>query len=133
MISTLSPKPAVVFNAVGTTRAAAGGIENQWKIDHDLCIEVAKAAKEAGVKTYVYISSAGTRGLIASYLPYAKMKVGVEDAIKELGFEQSIIIRPGMILNREKPKSALAEGLFSRFHYLGQGFQDRFGLFDLTS
>src|ERR1700743_1217044 len=63
MISSLSPKPSVVFNAVGTTRAAAGSIQNQWKIDHDLCIENAKAAKEAGVKTYVFISSAGTRGI----------------------------------------------------------------------
>lgn len=29
MISSLSPKPSVVFNAVGTSRAAAGGIQNQ--------------------------------------------------------------------------------------------------------
>ena len=29
MISSLSPKPSVVFNAVGTTRATAGGIQNQ--------------------------------------------------------------------------------------------------------
>ena len=50
MISSLSPKPSVVFNAVGTTRATAGGIQNQWKIDHDLCIGNAKAAKDAGVK-----------------------------------------------------------------------------------
>ena len=47
MIFNLSPKPSAVFNAVGTTRATAGGIQNQWKVDHDLCIENAKAAKEA--------------------------------------------------------------------------------------
>ncbi len=70
MISSLSPKPSVVFNAVGTTKATAGGIQNQWKIDHDLCIENAKAAKEAGVKTYVFISSGGTRGFLSIYVPY---------------------------------------------------------------
>ncbi|KAK8079728.1 hypothetical protein PG997_007546 [Apiospora hydei] len=96
LISTLSsPPPSVVFNAVGTTRAAAGGIAEQWKIDHDLCVENAKAAKAAGVKT--------------SMAPYCKMKNGVEDAIKELGFEHAVILKPGMIIAREKSKAWLAE------------------------
>lgn len=126
-IATLVPKPSVVFNAVGTTRAAAGGIQNQWKIDHDLCIENAKAAKEAGVKTYVFISSAGTRSLVGGYAPYSKMKVGVEDAIKELEFEHAIILRPGMILGREKPKAAFFESIVANLNKLGQGVQDALG------
>ena len=129
MISTLSPKPRVVFNAVGTTRAAAGGIQNQWKIDHDLCIENAIAAKEAGVKTYVFISSAGTRGFLSVHAPYSKMKVGVEEAIKELGFERAVVIlRPGMILGREKPKAPFLENVFANLDKLGQGVQDKLGM-----
>lgn len=127
LISTLAPKPNVVFNAVGTTRAAAGGLAQQWKIDHDLCIENAKAAKAAGVKTYVFISSAGTRGLLAGYAPYSKMKVGVEDAIKELDFEHAIILRPGMILNRSSPKAPLFEKIVENLHKVGQGIQDTLG------
>jgi uncharacterized protein YbjT (DUF2867 family) len=128
LIATLSPKPSVVFNAVGTTRAAVGGIQNQWKIDHDLCIENARAAKEAGVKTYVFIASAGTRGFLASYLPYSQMKVGVEDAIKELDFEHAIILRPGMILGREKPKAPFFESVVGNLNKLGQGVQDMLGM-----
>ena len=131
MISSLSPKPSAVFNAVGTTRATAGGIQNQWKIDHDLCIENAKAAKEAGVKTYVFISSAGTRGLLSVHLPYSKMKVGVEEAIKQLDFESAIILRPGMILGREKPKAPFMETVFANMNKLGQGVQDRLGMTNL--
>ncbi|MCJ1406194.1 hypothetical protein MMC19_000259 [Ptychographa xylographoides] len=127
MISSLSPKPSVVFNAVGTTRATAGGIQNQWKIDHDLCIENAKAAKAAGVTTYVFISSAGTRGFFSGYVPYSKMKVGVEDAIKELNFEHAVILRPGMILGRENPKNQFLENIFASANKLGQGIQDKLG------
>lgn len=131
IISSLSPKPSVVFNAVGTTRATAGGIQNQWKIDHDLCIENARAAKEAGVKTYVFVSSAGTRGFLAARLPYSKMKVGVEEAIKELGFESAIVLRPGMILGREKPKAPLMETILTHANKLGQGVQDKLGMTNL--
>ncbi|GIZ49381.1 hypothetical protein CKM354_001241100 [Cercospora kikuchii] len=126
-ISSLNPKPDIIFNAVGTTKAAAGGIENQKKIDQDLCIEIAKAAKEAGVKTYVFISSAGTRGFLSGYVPYSKMKVAVEDAVKELDFEQAIILRPGMILAREKPKAPLAEKVVSSLHMISPAFQDKIG------
>lgn len=127
-ISALSPLPSTVFNAVGTTRAAAGGIQNQWKIDHDLCIANAKAAKEAGVKTYVFISSTGTRSFMAGYLPYSKMKVGVEDAIKELGFENAVIVRPGAILGREQAKAPVFEAVIGGVGKLSQGLQDGMGM-----
>ena len=128
VIASLSPSPDVVFNAVGTTRAAAGGIQNQWRIDHDLCVEIAKAAKEAGVKTYVFVSSAGTRGLLSGHLPYSKMKVGVEESVRGLGFEHAIILRPGMILGREEAKAPVLEGVFRNLNLLGQGVQDKFGM-----
>lgn len=128
MIANLNPKPSVVINAVGTTKATAGGVENQWKIDHDLCIEIAKAAKEAGVTTFVFISSAGTRSYLTSGIPYSKMKVGVEDAIKELDFEQAIIMRPGMILGeREVPKAPFWEKVIGNIHKISPGLQDAIG------
>ena len=60
-LAALSPTPTTVFSALGTTRAQAGGVQNQWKIDHDLNVEIAKAAKAAGTQTFVFVSSAGTR------------------------------------------------------------------------
>ncbi|KAI4844592.1 hypothetical protein E4T44_06105 [Aureobasidium sp. EXF-8845] len=127
LIATFSPAPSVVVNAVGTTMATAGSIAAQWAIDHDLCIENAKAAKAAGVKTYVYCSSAGTSGSYSPFAltPYAKMKRGVETAIKELDFENAIILRPGMITGREKPKNKWLEDVFVGFKRISQGFQDK--------
>ncbi|KAL2870739.1 NAD(P)-binding protein [Aspergillus lucknowensis] len=127
MIASLSPKPSVIFNAVGTTRAAAGGLQNQWKIDHDSCVENARAARDAGVRTYVFISSAGTRGFPSRYFPYSRMKIGVEDAVRELGFQTTIILRPGMIIGRDKgnSKAPVFEQLMESLRILGQGVQDR--------
>ncbi|KAL7785670.1 major facilitator superfamily domain-containing protein [Trichoderma afarasin] len=127
LIATLSLVPSVVFNAVGTTIGSAGSVAAQWAIDHDLCVENAKAAKAAGVKTYVYCSSAGTSGALSPFAltPYAKMKRGVEKHIKELDFENAIILRPGMILGRESPKNKWLEDIFHGMKKLGQGFQDK--------
>ncbi|KAL7929484.1 NAD(P)-binding protein [Trichoderma chlorosporum] len=127
LIASLPLVPSVVFNAVGTTIGSAGSIAEQWAIDHDLCVDNAKAAKAAGVKVYVYCSSAGTSGALSPFAltPYAKMKRGVERNIKELGFENAIVLRPGMILGRESPKNKWLEDIFRGLKVFGQGFQDK--------
>ncbi|KAL0941837.1 nad dependent epimerase dehydratase family protein [Colletotrichum truncatum] len=129
-LAALQPPPTVVFSALGTTRAAAGSIAEQWKIDHDLNVELVKAAKAAGAKAFVFVSSAGTRGLIAGQAPYSKMKNGVEDAIKEAEFDHGIILKPGMILG-EREQSRAAEGIFQTavrsLGYLSRNVQDSIG------
>ena len=81
----------------------------------------------------MFISSAGTRGFLSGYVPYSKMKAGVEDAIKELDFENAIILRPGMILGREKPKALLLENIFANLNKLEQGVQDMLGMINLAN
>ncbi|VUC19983.1 unnamed protein product, partial [Clonostachys rosea] len=93
--------------------------QQQWKIDHDLNVELAKTAKEAGVKTFVFISSAGTRGLLSNYVPYSQMKVGVEDTVKGLEFEHSIIVRPGMLLGAREEQRFVEKGAQSIVSGLG--------------
>lgn len=86
-------------SALGTSRAAAGGVANQRKIDYDLNLELAKAAKAAGTKTYVLISSSGANS--GSKLgPYMKMKGELEDAVKALDFEHCLVLRPGLLVGR---------------------------------
>jgi nucleoside-diphosphate-sugar epimerase len=107
-LTSLTPTPSLVFSSLGTTRAAAGGIANQWKIDHDLNVELVEASKAAGVKTFVFISSAGTRGMLSNRVPYSKMKIGVEDSIEKAGFETAVVLRPGMIFGeREVPHAGM--------------------------
>lgn len=120
----------MVFSALETTRTQAGSIANQWKIDHELNVDLAIAAKAAGVKAFVFVSSTGTRGGLGGMVPYSKMKVGVEDAIKDLNFEQAIILRPGIILGkREVSQSgrALMKGFVKGVGIFSNVLQEKLG------
>lgn len=93
----------VGFSALGTTRAQAGGIENQRVVDYTYQLEFAKACAKGGVKTFVLISSAQASS--RSHFAYTKMKGELEDAVTGLGFEHLEIIRPGPLVgHREKPR-----------------------------
>lgn len=89
-------KPRIFFSGLGTTKAQAGSIEAQRKIDYDLNLDLAKAAKEAGVDTYVLISAGNANS--QSSFAYIKMKGQLEDDVQALGFKHTIIVRPGLIL-----------------------------------
>jgi uncharacterized protein YbjT (DUF2867 family) len=108
----------MLFSGLGTTRAQVGGFAAQRKIDYDLNLDLAKAAKQAGVEAYVLISSNGAN--TKSYFAYPKMKGELEEAVKELGFKHTVIVRPGLIVGErtesrpaEAGLRALAKGLRS--------------------
>lgn len=108
----------VLFSSLATTRAAAGSAEKFVEIDHDINLNVAKAAKESGTKTIVLISSVGASA--SSPFLYMKTKGRLEDDVIALKFPQTIILRPGPLLGeREKSKgwlNDLSAGTFKLFH-----------------
>lgn len=104
-LSSIKPLPGIFFSALGTTRGAAGSFEAQRKIDYDLNLSLAEAASKSGVKVYVLVSTHGAdaKGLV----PYSRMKGELEDAVKKLGFEHTVILRPGLIVgHREESRPA---------------------------
>ncbi|EAT79486.1 hypothetical protein SNOG_13159 [Parastagonospora nodorum SN15] len=103
-----TPTPKIMFSGLATTRDAAGGFDNQRKIDYDLNLDLAKAAKDAGVETYVLISAAGASA--KSPFAYVKMKGELEDSIKALGFKHTVFVKPGFIAGeRSNRKVGVAE------------------------
>ena len=94
-MANLEPGPEVLFSAMATTAGAAGGFESQYKIEHDLNLDLARAAKNAGTKVYVLISAATAHP--QSRIAYSRMKGEIEHDIQKLDFEHTIIIRPGLI------------------------------------
>lgn len=114
----------VFISGLGTTRATAGGFDNQYKIDHDLNLELAKAAKQAGTKAYVLISSSGANS--SSPFGYPKMKGQLEDGVKALGFEHVVVLRPGLIVGeRGAHDSRVAESIMRKAAGLAGSVSDK--------
>ena len=111
-IQGLPSSPSIYFSALATTRAAAGGFDKQYALEHDFNLELAKAAKAKGVSTYVLISSANANP--NSSFGYVRMKGEIEEYVKALNFDHTIIVRPGLIGgNREesRPSEAVIRGV----------------------
>lgn len=94
----------VLFSCLGTTLKAAGSKDGQWKIDYQYQYEFAKAAKTNGVKNYVLVSA----GFASPKSPffYAKIKGQLEEDIKELGFEKTIIFNPPLLVRKDSARTA---------------------------
>ncbi|CAI7644191.1 unnamed protein product [Penicillium manginii] len=108
-LQALTPTPGIFISSFATTRAAAGGFENQYKIEHGLNVELARVAKEAGTKVYVLISSSGANK--TSNIPYSRMKGEIEEDVKALGFERTVILRPGLISGTREESRPLEAGI----------------------
>ena len=91
-------------------------------------MELAKAAKEAGSKVCVLISSASANK--KSMFAYFKMKGEIEEDIKALGFENTVIVQPGLIAGRRlesRPSEAVVRHVANfagmiNSHYLKDGW-----------
>lgn len=106
-LGSLRSAPQIYFCAFATTKANAGGFENQYKIEHDLNIELAKEAKAAGTKVFVLISGNGANK--DSRIPYVRLKGEIEEDVKALDFDHTVILRPGLISGkREESRPAEA-------------------------
>ncbi|TKX19249.1 hypothetical protein C1H76_8627 [Elsinoe australis] len=140
-LKTTSDSSFVFFSALGTTRAQAGGVEAQRKIDHELLVDLAKSfvAEYSGPtqgkkSVFVLISSSGANH--KSFLAYPKMKGETEEEIKGLlksrsnarGLDHVVILRPGLIVGTRQD-SRPAEWVLRKIatfagNVLGNGFKD---------
>jgi len=124
-LSSIAPPPSIFFSALGTTRGAAGGVEGQRKIDLELNLSLAEAAKKSGVKVYVLISTGGANA--NSFLAYPKMKGELEEGVKALGFDTTVILRPGLLIGdrtESRPAEFVAQKIAGFTGLLGQGVKD---------
>ncbi|MDQ0420948.1 uncharacterized protein YbjT (DUF2867 family) [Peteryoungia aggregata LMG 23059] len=84
-----------VICALGTTLRAAGSRDRFHRVDHDYPLEIARLAKAAGAKTFVLNSAKGAD--VNSLFFYSRVKGETERDILALGFERTVLVRPGLI------------------------------------
>lgn len=84
-----------LFSALGTTIKKAGSKKAQYKIDFTYQFEIAKAAAENGVSGYALVSSLGANAESGSFYP--KIKGELDEAVQELSFDNTLILRPSFL------------------------------------
>jgi uncharacterized protein YbjT (DUF2867 family) len=97
-----------LYSALGTTIKKAGSQEVQYTVDFTYQYETAKAAAENGVMKLALVSSAGADSKSRAFYP--KLKGELDEAVKELPFEVTVILRPS-ILSGERSESRLGESI----------------------
>ena len=89
-------QPDIVISCLGTTIAKAGSKSAFAAVDHDLVIAVATAAKEAGAKQMICVSSVGASTESSNF--YLQTKGRAEAALEILKFDRLDIFRPGLLI-----------------------------------
>ena len=92
LVAALSPDVAI--STLGTTIRAAGSEEAFAAIDHDAVVAFACAARDAGARQFLMVSSVGAGG--ASF--YLKTKGRAEASVRAMGFARVDIFRPGLLI-----------------------------------
>lgn len=92
--------PEIVISTLGSTIRTAGSKAAFAAVDHDLVLQVARAAHDAGALQFIMVSSVGADAHASSF--YLKTKGRAEDSVRALGFVRFDIMRPGLLI-AERP------------------------------
>lgn len=101
-------RPHAVLIALGTTIQAVGGDRQAFRaVDRDLVLECAAAAKAAGARQLIVVSSVGARFSSRNF--YLSVKGEVEDKLAKLHFDRLDFIRPGLLRGKREGAPRPAE------------------------
>lgn len=102
-------KPDIVISCLGSTMKKAGSKAGFAAVDRDLVGAVAAAAKAAGAKQFIAISSTMADSSASSF--YLKIKGEAEDLMRAQKFARLDIIRPGLLRGERTNDNRLGERL----------------------
>ena len=94
------PKADDAYCCLGTTIKKAGSQAAFHKVDFEFVVNFARAARRAGAKRFLVISSLGASA--RSPIFYSRVKGAMENALREIGFEALHIFQPSLILGERK-------------------------------
>lgn len=88
-------QPDCAISCLGTTMRIAGSRQAFAHVDLDLVLLVAAAAKKAGARQFISVSSGHANASSSNF--YLQTKGKAEQGIVELGFDRTDIMRPGLL------------------------------------
>lgn len=97
----------VAISTLGTTIKQAGSWEAFRAVDVEAVLGFAKAAKAAGARQMLSVSSVGA--LHGARNNYLAMKGATERGLENIGFERLDIVRPGLLRGERGGERRLAE------------------------
>jgi uncharacterized protein YbjT (DUF2867 family) len=125
----------VAISALGTTYRAAGSDQAFRAVDFDMVVAFARAARQAGVKQMVLVSSVGADARARAF--YLRVKGEVEEALAGLGFDRLDIVRPGLLRGERGPdrrlKERIAIAVSPAINLLLRGRLDRYAAIDAAT
>lgn len=101
-----------VFCCLGTTQKKAGSKAAFERVDYHLVMELARAVRAQGAHQFLVVSSVGASLKAGSF--YLRVKARMEQAVLDLGFEATHILRPSLLIaarNESRPGEWLAQKL----------------------
>jgi uncharacterized protein YbjT (DUF2867 family) len=107
------------YCCLGTTMKKAGSREMFFKVDHDYVISFAEEVYKAGVSRFFLISSMGASENSAFY--YNRVKGQTENKLKTIGFEETHIMRPSLLLGSREEKrmgESIAQFLMTSLEFI---------------
>jgi uncharacterized protein YbjT (DUF2867 family) len=94
-------------SALGTTMRAAGSQAAFAAVDLDSVVAFAEAARRAGARQMVTVSSVGADPRSRNF--YLRIKGEMERALEDLGFDRLDIFRPGLLRGQRGGERRLGE------------------------
>jgi len=85
-----------VFCCLGTTLKIAGSRAAFERVDYHLVLDIARAALAQGARQFLVVSAAGAAHKSPSF--YSRVKARMEQAVLDLGYPTTHILRPSLLL-----------------------------------
>lgn len=118
--------------ALGTTISQAGSREAFARVDHDLVVSLARAARGRGAMQAVVVSSVGADAAASNF--YLSVKGDMEVSVLGRGFMRCDFLHPGLLLGRRngplRPAEWLGQHLFPLLQPLLRGGLRRYRAID---
>jgi len=105
----------VIFHTAAIVHVNERDTSKYFKVNRDLTLDIAKKAKEEGVKQFIFLSTMGVYGIETGYItketipnpktPYAQSKYEAEKLLLEISSDEFkvSIVRPPLVYGRDCP------------------------------